>query len=759
MAGGRTLSPLSLAPDRPGVWIRELKLRPPPPRGDAVERARLLSQLAAEADKPLVLICASAGYGKSILAAQWSVRCQRPVAWINLDRGDNDPVVLLTALVCALDQLGPVDPELLDELSTRAPRVQSVVLPALAEELARLAPLVLILDDVHELSSPRSLAVLAFLLEQIPSGSQVVLLTRAEPGVPLARHRVSGDLLEIRADRLAFGADETRALAASNGAVLSEQALEMIVQRTEGWAAAIVLALGTAGQRPSSDAVAAGITGEQRQIADYLLEVVLANETEERSRFLLATSVLSRMTAPLCDAVLDRTGSNEVLRELEQSNSFVIPLDGHRGWYRYHHLFGELLRSELDRRYPGLAPVYLARAAEWHEQDGADPGEAFRCAHECGDLERAGRIALASWDAFANRGQLETMRLWLLDCTDAEVASDPRLAIAAAWVYTMLGEGEKAQRFALAAEQGNLDTPSPDGATSLRSSLANVRSTLAPHGTQQMLADAEFVYAAEQRTRTRWLLGGCRNLGTANVLLGRPHEAIAAFREALRLSDSPELGHVRIICLAYLAFAAADSDRWSDARRWAQQAAFLTDELGLGHTPQAATVFTAKAMVLAHDGVLERAKHELAAAQRLGKLVRGAPWFEADINLRLANISLIVGDRTGARERAEDARTALRGYPDPGTLSARLAQLDQQLRRAADLHLTAAELRILPFLPTHLSIKEIGERLHLSHSTVKKHVASTYAKLEVSTRSEAVEKMDQLGLQPEGTTPTMQAVA
>ena len=121
-----------------------------------------------------------------------------------------------------------------------------------------------------------------------------------------------------------------------------------------------------------------------------------------------------------------------------------------------------------------------------------------------------------------------------------------------------------------------------------------------------MLADAEFVYAAEHRTRTRWLLGGCRNLGTANVLLGRPDEAIAAFREALRLSDSPELGHVRIICLAYLAFAAADSDRWSDARRWAQQAAFLTDELGLGHTPQAATVFTAKAMVLAHDGVLER---------------------------------------------------------------------------------------------------------------------------------------------------------
>jgi LuxR family transcriptional regulator, maltose regulon positive regulatory protein len=747
--GSSRLGPPRASRERAGRWIRESKFWIPRPLV-AVQRQRLLRQLAARAASPIVLIAASAGYGKSSLAAQWSTRCRRQVAWINLDRGDNNPVVFLNYVAHALDRLAPVDPELLDELSSMAPRINDVVLPALAVELGRLSPFELILDDLHELSEPRSLAAVGFLLREIPPGSQVVLVTRVDPELPLARHRVSGDLLEIRAPQLAFDSEEIRALAANSSGRISERSLEFVRERTEGWPAAVALAIQALGNDTPGDAMLEGIAGQHRQIADYLTEVALARETEKRRTFLLSTSVLRRMTGPLCDAVLEIVGSDDALRELEQSNSFVIALDDHRGWYRYHHLFGELLRSELDRLHPGMAAVYLARAARWYEQTGGDPEEAFRCAHEGGDLELAGRIALGSWDVFGSRGQLETIRLWIRECSDDEVASDPQLALAAAWVYLMLGEAESAQRFALAAGRGDLDVPSADGATSLRSSLANLRSSLASDGIRQMLTDAEYVYAAEKHpTPTRWLVGGCRGIGVANVLLGRPEEAITAFQEALVLTKGrPELSHTRILCLAYLAFAGADTGDWSKARAWAQEAKGIVSENHLEGIALSATAFTAKAMVLAHDGDFDRANGELAAARRLEPLVRGTRWAAADLSLRWGNIGLELGDRQTAAKNADDARAALSGYPDPGTLPIRLARLDERIARAEDLHLTPAELQVAAFLPTHHSLKEIADALSLSRATVKTHVAAIYLKLGVSTRSEAVAQLTELRVEP-----------
>jgi LuxR family transcriptional regulator, maltose regulon positive regulatory protein len=735
-------------------WIRESKLAPRRPRITAVERGRLLAQLAAAADSPIVVIRASAGYGKSILAAQWSTRCQRRVAWINLDRGDNDPVVFLSYFAHALDRLAPVAEEVLDELSSSAPRVEDVVLPALAAELARSSPFELILDDVDELSDARSLAALSFLLNETPAGSQVVLVTRVDLELPLARYRVSGDLLEIRADDLALDAGEVRALAASSSGQFSEQSLELLRERTEGWAAGVALAIQAVNEGASGDAVAEGISGQQRQLADYLVEVVLANETEEQQRFLLATSVLRKMTASLCDAVLGISGSEEVLRELERSNSFLIALDDRRGWYRYHHLFRDVLRSELDRLHPELAVVYLKRAADWHETDGGDPGEAFRCAHEAGDLEQAGRIALACWDVLGGRGQLTTMRLWLSDCTEREIASDPQLALAAAWVYALLGDAERAQRFGLAVERGDIDVPSPDGAASVRSSLANLRTVLAPLGIHQMLADAQYVHASEKEpAQSRWLIGGCRGLGIANVLLGRPEEAIAVLREALILTDGRrELVHARIAPLSYLAFAAADTGKWSQAGRWAQEARALVAEHQLNGVATVAPVFTARAMVLAHDGDFDRAERELDEALSRRRLVSLARWALADMNLRWGNISLQLGDWTAAREHADEARGALHGYPDPGTLPARLAQLDERIARAEELDLTPAQLQVAAYLATHLSLREIAEALSLSRSTVKTHVAAIYATLGVATRSEAVEQLPHARTETTGAT-------
>ena len=725
--------------------VRASKLEPARLRAGAIQRERLLGQLAAAADTPIVLISASAGYGKSTLAAQWSARCQRPVAWINLDRGDDDPLMFLNVVTHALDRLDPVAPELLDEFAARAPHVVDVVLPCLAAELERLSPLELIFDDLQEVTQTRTLSALNFLLDVVGPGSQVVLATRTDTDLWLARQRLSGDLFEIRADQLALDADEALALAESTGANLSEPALGLLCERTEGWPAGIALALHALHEPVSAEDIAQAITGDQREIADYLVEVMLDREPQERRRFLLATSVLTQMTAPLCDAVLGIDNSSEVLEDLERTNSFVIALDDQRRWYRYHTLFAELLRSELDRSDPELAAEYLARAAQWHEQDGADPGEAFRCAHECGDLELAGRIALASTDGFARFGQLETLRMWLLNCTDAEIASDSQLALAAAWVYMLLGQPDEAQKFARAAEDGDLDVPGADGATSLRSSLANFRSALAPAGIHQMLVDAEFVRAAEPDSRTRWLFGGFLRTGIAELLLGRSGEAVATFREGLGLTTGhPELPHVKILCLGYLAFALAETGNEPAARKSAQEAWAISVGERLDRSLPGGVALTARAMALAHDGDFDRATLQLRDARRTSHLFRGARWINADMNIRWGNISLDLGDRPGAQEHAETARAALHGYPDPGMLPSRLAQLDERLAVPAEL--TPAEMRILPFLPTHLSVKEVAERLDVSPATVKTHVSSVYAKLGAASRSDAVEKMQRLGL-------------
>ena len=282
---------------------------------------------------------------------------------------DDDPITFLSSVTHAIDRLDPVAPELLDEFAARVPDLVDVVLPCLVAELERLSPLELILDDLQEITQARTLSALSFLLEVVAPGSQVVLATRTGTELWLARQRLSGNLLEIRADQLAFGIDETRALADSTGAQLSEEVFGLLCERTEGWPAGIALALHALPEPVSAEDIAQTITGEQREIADYLIEVMLDREPPERRRFLLATSVLAQMTAPLCDAILEVDNSSEVLAEMERTNSFVIALDDH-GWYRYHTLFAELLRSELDQ---------------------SDPQARRRIPCPCGQLVRTGR--------------------------------------------------------------------------------------------------------------------------------------------------------------------------------------------------------------------------------------------------------------------------------------------------------------------------------------------------------------------------------
>jgi LuxR family maltose regulon positive regulatory protein len=235
------------------------------------------------------------------------------------------------------------------------------------------------------------------------------------------------------------------------------------------------------------------------------------------------------------------------------------------------------------------------------------------------------------------------------------------------------------------------------------------------------------------------------------MLLGHPREAIVAFEEGISLDDRPQLRHhqrTSLSCVSFLAFAAADCGDWPTARRHAREANALVAEHRFEQATPGTVAFTARAIVLSHDGDLDRARHELARARAGRDRIRGWQWLWADLELRWGNLSLDLGDRIVAYEHAAFARTALRAFPDPGILPRRLAALEERIASAADLHLTPAELRVLPFLPTHLSVKEIAGRLFLSPATVKTQLAAVYGKLGAASRSEAVEKMEQLGLQP-----------
>ena len=716
-------------------------------RGE-VERSHLLDLLRAR-PSPLVVVSAPGGYGKTILGRQLSDRDRRIVMSLQVDEDDNDPARLTRRLLGAAGQFIPIPPELVERLVTSAPRGPDIALPGLAEMRRRLGPFLLILDDAHLLRSSPSLEVLAWLIESIPQGSQLVLLTRSDPPIPLSRYRLDDRLLEIRADELALSVEETRLAAEAAGWPLDRARAFELHRRTEGWPAGVMLAAQAMRSSVDGSAGIAEITGDRDVIADYLSEIVFSKMDDGRLGFLLSTSVLDWMSGPLCDVALDDVGSTDTLRHLAQENLFVVPLDHRRGRYRYHHLFREWLRAELDRRgHADTAMVVLGRAAAWHEEHG-DDAEAFRYACLVGDYARAGRVALRAWDGYANRGQIGTVRLWLDRCSETQIESDPQLSLAAAWIHLLSGEVVRGRRFLAAAGRGDLDQPSADGASTLRAAVANARSADGADGVPAMLRDGEFVIAAESPLRSRWLLGGYRAAGIANVLLGRPSEARKALGEAIRLSHPPGLAYVRAYCAGFLVFACADADDWRTARRWAGEARRLVDTRGLGNTLPAIVSYTSMAMVRQHFGDAAGAGRELAEVDRLFP-VTPVPWLGAEVAIRCGDVHRQIGNAMRARQFAEIAREILAGYPDAGVMPERLRRLERLLDEGVALSFTSAEQRLLPYLPTHLSLAEIADRTGHARSTVKTQVASIYSKLEVTNRSEAVDRLAALGMTSPG---------
>ena len=427
------------------------KLHMPGSRPDLVPRPRLAGLLDEGLARGLVLVCAPAGYGKTVLLADWARRGGHRAGWLSLDAGDNDPARFWRHVVAALDRARPgiagrVAPLLSASSGPPAGSWFRGLVTALINELAAgpdAGGALLVLDDYHVIGSRPVHESLAFLLEHRPPGVCVVLASRSDPPLPLARLRARDQLAEVRAAELRFTVRRSRGAARSTRpAALPDAAVAALAARTEGWAAGLQLAaLSLRGQDDVAGFVAA-FTGSHRYVLDFLAEEVLERQGEQVRTFLLETSVLERLSGPLCDAVTGRAGSQARLEQVERAGLFLVPLDEVRGWWRYHHLFADLLRGRLQQEQPGRVPQLHRRAAAWCEEHGlAD--DAIRHALAAEEMTWAARLIERYFNEFYFlRGEAATIQHWLSALPADLVRSRPRLLLAQAIMAAAGGQPE-----------------------------------------------------------------------------------------------------------------------------------------------------------------------------------------------------------------------------------------------------------------------------------------------------------------------------
>jgi len=434
------------------------KLHVPGPRPGFVPRPRLADRLDEGLGRGLVLVCAPAGSGKTALLADWARCGRRPVAWLSLDAGDNDPARFWRYAVAALDGVYPgIGEQVGPLLGPPTPSSFERLVTALINELAaqpRADEMLLVLDDYHLVGSQPVHASVGFLLEHLPPGLHVVLASRADPPLALARLRARGQLAELRTAELRFTAGEAAAmLREAAGADLPDAAVAALAARTEGWATGLQLAgLSLRGRADVAGFVAA-FTGSHRYVLDYLAEEVLEHQSEQVRAFLLETSMLERLSGALCDAVTGRTGSQALLEQIEAAGLFLVPLDEVRGWWRYHHLFADLLRARLQAEQPGRVPGLHRNAAAWYEEHGlAD--DAIRHAVAAGEMTWAARLIEQHYDAvFFLHGEGATIHRWLSALPEDLVRSRPRLLLTQAFLALLSGRLEAVEPLLDAAQQ------------------------------------------------------------------------------------------------------------------------------------------------------------------------------------------------------------------------------------------------------------------------------------------------------------------
>jgi LuxR family maltose regulon positive regulatory protein len=666
-----------------------------------VSRPRLIERLNAGLHHKLTLISAPAGFGKTTLLSEWVAGDGHPVAWLSLDEGDNDPARFLAYLVAALQTIeGNVGQGLLAALQSPGPVNVEAVLTSLLNEIAGLPDnLLLVLDDYHVIESQPVDNALTFLLDHLPPQMHLVIASRSDPSLPLSLLRAGGQMTEIRADDLRFTLDEVATfLDKAMGLDLSAENVAALETRTEGWIAGLQLAaLSMQGLKQSSDVTdfVNSFTGSDRYIQDYLADEVLQRRPKGTKDFLLQTSILNRLSGPLCDAVTKQKNSQAILEALEAANLFIVPLDNERRWYRYHHLFADLLRQRLRQQQPDDVAELHIRASAWYEKNGLEI-EALHHAAAANDFERAARLVEGDGNPLYHRGAVTPVLNWLESLPASLLDARPSLWVMYAEVLMTRGRLASAEEKYQAAEAALQDAKQDAYTRDLLGRIANGRASLVSFQRQpeRMIALSRRALDLLHPDNLAIRAAASLNLGYAYQLQGDRVAASQAFVEAI--ANGQTAGHIIVTMLATkcLGDMQAAENRLRQAAQTYQHALQLAGERPLPYIGEA------------HLGLAQILYewNDLDAAQRHGQqgvqLARQIEHTDKPIagEVFLARLKLAQGDVIGAAAILDEASQSVQQHHFtfclPEVVAAQVLALLRQGDLSAAAHL--AQARELP---------------------------------------------------------------
>ena len=753
---------------RPVFELAASKLRPPVVQPGSVPRLALIDRLRQGESSPVVSfpvvsVVAPAGYGKTTLLAQWAERNGQAFAWVSLDERDNDPKVLLTYIAEALDAVEPVGRPVFDALADPGSSVLGQAVPALGFAFSSVTiPVALVLDDVHVLRGQECRDAVSVLADHVPDGSRLVLAGRDEPPLPVARLRAEGRILEIGPRDLALSHEEASSLLHEAGVAAAEDDVAELHRRTEGWPAGLYLAalslresLGESlgGSGPAAG-TAASFGGDDRLVSEYMQAEFLGRISRRERVFLTRTAVLERMCGPLCAAALDQPGAAAVLSGLARSNLLLVPLDRRGQWYRCHQLLRDMLLAELRRLEPGLIPVLLRRAAGWCARNGL-PEDALEYFITAGDVATVAALVPELAVRAYRQGRGAAVQRWLRWLEDhGGTEGHPSVAVLAGLLSALTGRPAEAELSADAADRWQYGEASGPRDPAAEAWAALLRAFLCRHGVGQMRADADEAarrFAAEGvREPAAALMQGVARLLAGDT--GDGEAFLAAAARAAEVADAPEVAAAALSERAVVAMARGE---WSNARVFTGHARTVLRRAGVEQTFATPLACAVQARTAMHQGDIPAARQELVSAQRLRPLLSCAlPHVAVQARIELARVHLALSDPVGARTLMREADELLRCRPGLGKLAGEAKAFQARLSKEhgpgvpGASALTAAELRLLPRLASHLSFPEIAAELFVSRTTVKSEAISIYRKLGVSSRAQAVTRSRELGLLP-----------
>ena len=734
--------------------ILTTKLHRPTPRRQTVSRARLLRRLEAGVDGKLTLVSAAAGFGKTTAVTDWLTHQDRQTAWLSLDAQDSDLNRFLTYVVATLQTVAPqVGQGVLQGLASPQPPPAPALLTALLNQLAELAqPLVLVLDDYQRIENPAIDEALTFFLDHLPPQLHLIVITREDPSLPLARWRGRGQLNELRAADLRFLPEEVATyLNEQMELTLSADSLAALHTRTEGWIAGLHLAALSLQKRSDPAQFITAFSGSHRFIFDYLIEEVLHHHPPPIRQFLVQTSILGRMCPALCDAVTGMSHSAETLRYLEQNNLFIVPLDTEEEWFRYHHLFAEFLQKQLSDQQERAA--LHRRAGDWYLAHGFEL-EAFEHAVQAEDVAQA--VVLLEGGGGNGmplhlRGGVQPALRWLKSLPADTMNAHPTLWVIYASALLFGGVVEDVLRLTDVAEAALDSLPPGPERDDWLAHVASIRASVAftADDVETMAAESERALrlASPQnvtvRTAATW------SLGVSQLRRGHLDQAKETFRAAIKAGQA--IGHrlIQVLALLGLAEIQRRENHYPAAIETYRQAIALAGEPPL---PIAGAAHLGLATIAFEQGALEPAETHAKTALELTRQLEHPRFAEAAV--LLSHILL-------AQHRPEEALAPLtsthqqllaHGWQDKRVeqLLAQLTDLPAPAPQSQPLiePLTPRELEVLQLIAAGNSNDQIAAQLFLSLNTVKGHNRRIFDKLEVNRRTEAVARARQLGLLP-----------